>query len=110
MTEAEEDEAFFEALRAQYSSMSMEGVARVLSARLRQMDKRARAANTRADAMLTTNGLIQAVDEKVLVGLVMKLTGGSANPSVVGQQVKNWRQRLNCSVTASDPSMLNVSL
>ena len=47
-----EDERFEADLLAAYKGMNCESIARVLSGRLRQMDKRAREANRRADAAL----------------------------------------------------------
>lgn len=36
---------------------------------------------------------IESVDEDKLVGIVMKLTGGSVNPSLVRDQIENARKR-----------------
>ncbi len=53
-----------------------------------------RAALTAGLATATTDDLIGTIDERILVGLVMKLTGGSANPAVVRGQIANARERL----------------
>lgn len=43
--------------------------------------------------LISCDEFITAVNEDVLVGLVMKLTGGSAIPAVVRAQIENARQR-----------------
>lgn len=48
--ELREDDEFFKKYERAYHNLSMDNIARILSDRLRQMDKRAKAANARADA------------------------------------------------------------
>ena len=43
---------------------------------------------------LSSDTSIVSFDERALIGLVMKLTGGSANPAVVKGQIENARQRV----------------
>jgi ribosomal protein S27AE len=42
--------------------------------------------------LTTPSELIAELDEEMLVALVMKLTGGSANPAVVRAQIRRIRQ------------------
>lgn len=44
--------------------------------------------------MPSVREVIRAEEEDVLVGVVMSLTGGSANPSVVRSQVQQWKRRI----------------
>lgn len=42
--------------------------------------------------MSRTNAIICSLDEDVLIGIVMKLTGGAASPSVVKAQIARVRK------------------
>ena len=51
--------------------------------------------------MMSPTEMILTQDENSLIGLVMRLTGGSANPNVVKGQIERIRKEKACETTSS---------
>lgn len=57
--------------------------------------------NPQTGIMMSPTEMILTQDENSLVGVVMRLTGGSANPNVVRGQIERIRKEKACETTSS---------